>query len=334
MSPRARPFASALIGSVLALAALAISSDTQAATANAFPMEFAPLGFKVAITVPEEGQLCIVIPQDAQDPVACLGLDPGAMAAALPPGPDRPFGLAFARMVGWSYFVMLTPSDPSIEAKEDIEQFLADAVKPDPDLPDVKPKLVGPSPDRKYEILTVKGVPVVKFRIDADVPPENPGYDVSTKLHYAAFGGKPAMISFITSPRDVDKVMPYADATIQSLVLPPRAIPERFGKPRAEIEKSGSRTAITILGPLVALGALLFLWLARSKKPDDETPPEKDPSRSARKSRKRAEEEEEARDEGEEEAGDDEEAAREEDAGDEGAEPGDEGPEDDKDRGK
>lgn len=275
MSPRARPFASALIGSVLALAALALCGDalaqqTKEVTAKTHTIEYPPLGFKVAIAVPEEGQLCIIVPESAQETTACLGLDPTAMTEALPQGPERPFGVAYARMGDWSYIVLLAPIGSGIEAKEDIEEFVAAAARPDPDLPDVTPKLVGPSPERTFELVKVKETPVVKFRLDAGVPPTSPTYDVSTMLHYAGFGGKTAMVSFITSPKDVDRVRPFAEATIASLQLPPRDQPERFGKPRAELQVSNTRTAVMILGPLLALGGLLFLWLGRSKKVEDE----------------------------------------------------------------
>ena len=59
---------------------------------------------------------------------------------------------------------------------------------------------------------------------------------------YAAFGGKTAMVSFLTSPKDVDKVLPFADATVQSMVLPPSEAPERFGKTRADLNAPNWRT--------------------------------------------------------------------------------------------
>lgn len=269
MSPRARSFAARLAGAVLALAVLALSAGALAAKANTFTIDYTPLGFKIAIAVPEQGHLCIIVPESAQDPTACLGLDPSAMTEALPKGPEAPFGVAYARMGDWSYIVMLAPLGTGIESKEDIDDFIAGAAKPDPDLPGVAPRIVGPSPDQKYEIIRIKDIPVVKFRVDAGVPPTDPSYDVSTMLQYAAFGSKTALVSIITNPKDVEKVIPYAEATVQSLVLPPLEKPERFGKPRAELERSGARGAIVVLGPLVALGGLLFLWLARSKKAED-----------------------------------------------------------------
>jgi hypothetical protein len=273
MSSRARWFTSALTGSVLALAALTFSGDSRGAKANTFTIEYAPLAFKIAIAVPEEGHLCIILPESAQEPTACMGLDPSAMVDALPEGPDRPFGAAIARMGEWSYIVMISPLAEEIEAREDIDKFVAEAAKPDPDQPGVTPRLVGPSPAQTYEILKANDVPIVKFRLDSGVPPSSPTYDLSTIVNYAGFGSKAALVSFITSPKDVDRVMPYAEATIQSMALPPRESPERFGKPRAELERSGTRLAIMVLGPLVALGALLFLWLARGKKEDDAAPP-------------------------------------------------------------
>ncbi|MEZ4298915.1 MAG: hypothetical protein R3B70_28455 [Polyangiaceae bacterium] len=291
MSRRARPVVSGL---AIAFAALAVSAfagcngdpasipispeppprhEMQGDRANTFTIDYTPLGFKVAIAVPEKGQLCIIIPESAQDPAACLGIDPAAMTDALPTGPDRPFGVAYARMGDWSYIVMLTQVGGGVESKEQIEAFVAGAAKPDPALPEVVPQIIGPSPQEKYEILRVKDVPVVKFRLDAGVKPDDPNYDVSTMVHYAGFGGKSAMVSFITSPKDVDKLMPYADATIQSLVLPPHPAPERFGKPKSELEGGGFRQAITILGPLAAIGALLFWWLSTRKKDEPEASP-------------------------------------------------------------
>jgi hypothetical protein len=320
MSPRARPLAARLAGAVLALAVLALAARALAAKASTFTIDYAPLGFKVAIAVPEEGQLCIIVPESAQDPVACLGLDASTMIEALPKGPDAPFGVAYARMGEWSYIVMLAPIGGGIASKEDIDEFVAGAAKPDPELPGVVPQLVGPSPDKKYEIVRVKDVPIVKFRLDAGVPKDSPNYDVSTMVQYAAFGGKTALVSFITSPKDADRMMPYADASIQSLVLPPRERPERFGLPRSELEGSGPRKAVMVLGPLLAFGGLLFLWLARSKK---EEPEAAKPRRAAKKD-------------------EDEDAAEDDDAEDDDAEgddaedgEGDEGGEDGKDgRGK
>lgn len=266
---RVRPFAPSLIGSLLALAALGHAGGALAARAGTFTIDYAPLGFQVKIAYPEEGQLCIIVPESAQDPAACLGLDTDAMVAALPDGPGRPFGVAKARMGDWSYLVMLTPVGTGIESKEDIDELVAGA-KPDPSEDGAAPKLIGPTPDRTYEILKIKDVPVVKFRLETGVPPSSPDYDASAMLHYAGFGGKTAMVSFIASPKDMERVLPYAEATAQSLVLPPREAPERFGKPRAELEKEASPAkAIAVLGPLVALGALLFLWLARGKKAAD-----------------------------------------------------------------
>ena len=77
----------------------------------------------------------------------------------------------------------------------------------------------------------------------------------------------------ITPNGIIDKMMPYAEATVESLVIPPRESPERFGLPRADLERQNTRLAITIFGPLLAIGALVFLWLARSKK--SEAPDEK-----------------------------------------------------------
>jgi hypothetical protein len=148
----------------------------------------------------------------------------------------------------------------------------------------------------------VNDVPVVKFRIDTPHPPDSPQYDIGTTLHYAAFGGKTAMVSFVTSPKDVDKVMPYAEATIGSLQIPPREKPERFGKPRAELEGQNTRLAITIFGPLIAIAALLFYWMAKSKKAEDEgaaAATERAKGRAKRYAETRAKEQEDAAAEGE-----------------------------------
>ena len=47
--------------------------------------------------------------------------------------------------------------------------------------------------------------------------------------------------------------------------MPPREAPERFGKPRAELSQQSTRTALTIFGPLIAFGILLFWWIGRSR---------------------------------------------------------------------
>ena len=83
-----------------------------------------------------------LLPESAQDPTACLGLDTQVMSEALIKGPEGPFGLAYARMGEWSYFVMLTPSDPTVESKEDIDKFIADTIKPQPEAPEVTPQIV------------------------------------------------------------------------------------------------------------------------------------------------------------------------------------------------
>ncbi|MBK8255512.1 MAG: hypothetical protein IPK82_22975 [Polyangiaceae bacterium] len=224
--------------------------EAQGARAGTFTFTFAPLGFKAAVAYPEEGHFCVIIPENAIDPASCMGLDIGAMTEALPQGPERPFGVALARMGDWSYIVMLSPIGSGIESKEQIDKFVSEAAKPDPDMPDVTPKLVGPKPDEKYEIARVNNVPVVKFRVDAGVPKGHPNYDVSTLVNYAAFGGKTAMLTFITNPTDVDKVMPFAEASLQSLELPANLNAERFGKPEAELNQKGLRLALTILGRL------------------------------------------------------------------------------------
>lgn len=268
MRSRARSFLPVVAGAALGLAALGSAGDAGAAKANTFTIDYPPLGFKVAIAVPEDGQLCIVLPESAQDPAACLGLDTEAMAAAFPEGPGRPFGVAKARMGDWSYLVMLVPVGSGIESKEDIDEYVAGAL-PGPSEPGATPKLLGPSPDRTYEIQQIKGIPVVKFRLDTGVPPASLTYDTSAMLHYAAFGGATAMVSFITSPKDVERVLPYAEATVQSLVLPPHPSPDRFGKPRAELERAGSRTVFGVFLALVLGGTALFWWLGRGKKDDD-----------------------------------------------------------------
>ncbi len=229
-------------------------------------IDYPPLGVKVAIAYPEDGHLCVILPESAQEPTECMGLDPAALVDALPEGPQRPFGAAYARMGDWSYIVMVAPFGTGIESREDIEEFIAGALKTDPSQEGPAPQLVPAGPDKKFELVRVKNVPVVRFRIDTPHPPDSPQHDVGATVNYAAFGGKTAVVSFVTSPKDVDKMMPYAEATVQSLVIPPRESPERFGLPRAELEQQNTRLAITIFGPLLAIGAIVFLWLARSKK--------------------------------------------------------------------
>jgi hypothetical protein len=243
----------------------------QGARADTFTIEYAPLQFKIAIAVPEGGTLCIILPQSAQDPTACVGVDTSAMVDALPQGAERPFGVAYARLGEWSYFVMLSPlaqriDEREIATREDIEEFVGGAEKGVREATQLAPKLIVDTPNQRFDLLRVKDVPVVKFRIDVPQPPDSPRYDLASTLYYAAFGGKAAMVSFLTSPKDMDRLMPYAEATVQSLVLPAREAPERFGKPRAEIGQQNTRLAISILGPLVAIGILLFWWLSRGKK--------------------------------------------------------------------
>lgn len=249
-------------------------AETQGTKAATFTIDYPPLGFKIAIALPEEGHLCIIIPESAQEPTACMGLDPGAMLDAFPEGPERPFGAAYARMGDWSYIVLLSPIGSGIQSREDIEEFVGGAVKGVRESSSLEPKLVVGTPNQKFDLMRVSNVPIVKFRIDAPHPPESPQYELATTMYYAAFGGRAAMVSFLTSPKDAEKVAPYAEATIQSLVLPPNEAPEHFGKPRAELNQQGTRTAIMIIGPLVAIGALVFLWLARSKPAEPETDPE------------------------------------------------------------
>lgn len=330
MPARSRLVAAVFASVIAILAAVTAPSDALAekVKADTFTIDYPPLGFKVAIAVPQQGHLCIIVPESAQEPTACMGLDPAAMTDALPQGPDRPFGVAYARMGEWSYIVMTSPIGTGIESKEDIDEFVAAAAKPDPDAPGVVPKLIGPSPDKTYEIIRVGQVPVVKFRLDSGAAPGSPGYDVSSMIHYAAFGSKTAMISFITSPKDVDQVMPFAEATIQSLALPPRESPERFGKPRAELEGGSTRTAVMVLGPLVALGALLFIWLGKGKKEDEPSPSKGKPSHVKSKAKRRSEEEEEEQsdeeDDQEAEGETDEAEGEEGSAGDEESDAGDE----------
>ena len=275
--------------------------ERQGATAKTVTIDYPPLGVKVAVAYPDDGHLCVIVPETAQDPTECMGLDPAALSDALPEGPQRPFGAAYARMGDWSYIVMVAPFGSGIESREDIEEFIAGALKVDPESEGPAPKLVPQAGDRRFDLIQVKNVPVVKFRIDTPHPEGSPQYDVGTTLNYAAFGGKTAVVSFVTSPKDVDKVMPYAEATLQSLVIPPRESPERFGKPRSELEQQNTRLAITIFGPLIALGAILFLWLARSKKAEDDAAAEVKEAAKGRAARKAAARDE--RDDRDDEAG-------------------------------
>ena len=238
---------------------------TQGVRAETFTFESAAIGFKMAVAVPENGQLCIIVPESAQDPTACIGLDPTAMIEALPKGADAPFGVAYARAGDWSYIVMLSPMPPNVEAREDIEEIVGGAEKAVKEASSLDPKVIADTPGARFDILRVKDVPIVKFRIDAPHPADKPEYELATTLYYAAYGGKAAMVTFLTSPKDIDKVMPYAEASIRTLELPPREVPERFGKPRAELSQQGTRTALMIFGPLVALGVLLFWWLGKTR---------------------------------------------------------------------
>ena len=281
--------------------------ETQGAIAKTVTIDYPPLGAKVAIAYPEDGHLCVIVPESAQEPTECMGLDPAALVEALPEGPQRPFGAAVARMGEWSYIVMVAPAGTGIESREDIEEFIAGALKADPAGEGPAPELVPPGPDRKFELMRVGSVPVVKFRIDTPHPKGSPQRDVGTTVNYAGFGGKTAVVSFVTSPDDVDKMMPYAEATVQSLVLPPREKPERFGRPRAELEQQNTRLAITIFGPLLAIGALVFLWLARSKKAEaDAEADARASARRAKDAKKKAEarDDEEAANKGDEDAPD------------------------------
>ena len=67
---------------------------------------------------------------------------------------------------------------------------------------------------------------VVRFRIDTPQTPGAPGYDQATTLYYGAYGKKAALVTFITSPTDIEKVFPYAEASIQTMVLPQREAPD------------------------------------------------------------------------------------------------------------
>jgi hypothetical protein len=254
---------------------------TQGARADTFTFESAAIGFKMAVAVPEGGHLCIIVPESAQDPTACIGLDPTAMLEALPKGADRPFGVAYARTGEWSYIVMLSPMPADVEAREDIEEIVGGAEKAVKEASSLVPKVIADTPGARFDILRVKDVPVVKFRIDAPHPPDKPEYDLATTLYYAAYGGKAAMVTFLTSPKDIDKLMPYAEASIHTLELPPREAPERFGKPRAELSQQGTRTALMIFGPLVAVGVLLFWWLGKSRNSEPSEEPENEDGASS-----------------------------------------------------
>lgn len=334
MSPRARPSASRLGRTFVALAAaasaLAIAGCTrpadvslaitpepttspeltappenrQGAAATGVPIEFAPLGFKITVAVPADGHLCVLVPESAQDPTSCMGLDPAPMLDALPEGPERPFGVALARMGEWAYTVILSPYGTGIESREDIEEFVvgreqkgiqgevekffADPEKAASKPASLVPKLFVDTPNQKFDLLQVNKVPVVKFAIEAPYPDGSPQYEAATTVTYVAFGQRAAMVTFLTSPKDIERAKPYIDATIQSLVMPPREHAELFGKPRAELDQNGTRTAIMIFGPLVALGGLLFLWLARSKKAEDDAVPAPVKGTSLPKNRKLA----------------------------------------------
>lgn len=259
---------------------------TQGVRAETFTFESAAIGFKMAVAVPENGQLCIIVPESAQDPTACIGLDPTAMLEALPKGADRPFGVAYARAGDWSYIVMLSPMPPNVEAREDIEEIVAGAEKAVKEASSLDPKVIADTPGARFDILRVKDVPIVKFRIDAPHPADKPEFELATTLYYAAYGGKAAMVTFLTSPKDIDKVMPYAEASIRTLELPPREVPERFGKPRAELSQQGTRTALMIFGPLVAAGVLLFWWLGKTRNAEG-SPDEKSPAKPGKKGERR-----------------------------------------------
>ncbi|MFO0589996.1 MAG: hypothetical protein U0441_20810 [Polyangiaceae bacterium] len=265
--------------------------ETQGVRASTFTFEAKEIGFKMAVAYPEDAHLCVILPESAQDPTACIGVDAGAMIEALPKGADRPFGVAYARGGDWSYFVMMSAIPADLEAREDIQQFVAGAEKAVKEASNLEPKLVVDAPEQRFDLLRVKDVPVVRFRIDAPYPSDHPGYETGSTLYYAAYGQKAAMVTFLTSPKDIDKVFPFAEASAQTLELPPRANADRFGKSRAELHPSPSvAKAIAIFGPIVAAGILLFWWLGTRKsetKPEDEAKPaseksEKSPGKKQR----------------------------------------------------
>lgn len=239
--------------------------EQQGDKVDAFTIEAPPLGFKIQLAVPQGGHLCIIIPESAQDPTACLGLDPAAMADALPEGPNRPFGVAHARGGDWSYDVILSSTPGNVESREDIEKVVADTESAMRDATSLTPKVIADTPNQRFDLLRVKDIPVVRFRVDTPQPKDSPAYDQATTLYYGVHGAKPVLITFITSPKDIDKVFPYAEASVQTIEAPQREAPERFGKPRAELSQQSTRTALTIFGPLIAFGVLLFWWLGRSR---------------------------------------------------------------------
>ena len=243
--------------------------------ASTFLFEQKEIGFKMNVAYPDGGHLCIIVPESAQDPMACMGVDASAMVEALPKGADRPFGVAYARVGDWSYFVMMSTLPADLEAREDIREFVGGAEKAVKEASNLTPKLVVDSAEQGFDLLRVKEVPVVRFRIDAPYTAEQPGYDTATTLYYAAYGAKAAMVTFLVSPKDIDKLMPFAEASVQTLELPARPSADRFGKPRAELVAAAPSTgkALAIFGPLVAAGVLLFWWLGTRKsddKPSDE----------------------------------------------------------------
>lgn len=257
--------------------------ETQGARASTFTFEAKEIGFKMAVAYPEDAHLCVILPESAQDPTTCIGVDAGAMLEALPKGADRPFGVAYARSSEWSFFVMMSALPADLEAREDIQQFVTGAEKAVKEASNLEPKLVVENPEQRFDLLRVKDVPVVRFRIDAPYPSDHPGYETGSTLYYAAYGQKAAMVTFLTSPKDMDKLFPYAEASAQTLELPARAEADRFGKSRAELHPPPSATkAIAIFGPIVAAGILLFWWLGTRKS-------ENDAKAEAKKSEKSAE---------------------------------------------
>lgn len=254
--------------------------ENQGVAAIGYPIEYSPLGFKVIIAVPQGGHLCIVVPASARDPVECLGVDVEAIGDALPKGEDAPFGLAIARTGEVRYLVMLSPiSEETVTTREAIDKFVdeaAGAFEAGPSADDGEEPPAAPTPKyevklssnvegSRYEIVTKNNVPQVRFRADVAYPKDHPQHDSATSFFAAAFAGRGALVSVLTSPEDAPSVAPYAEATFDAIVMPPRADIASFGKSKKELERGDLIRLLAIGGPLIAFGIIAF-WVFTGKK--------------------------------------------------------------------
>lgn len=239
---------SGVIAALLAFWAATLSGGPAAAATLGAPT----MGLSLELR-PPGALVCVIIPAAARDLAGCEGLDVAAIEAAVRSQAQVADQIAMVRFDDWGFMVsVLTQPGVRLVASEDIAEYVDGMVRGISQL-GVPAAVHGSAPGTTHDVLRVNGAPVARTRLEISVPPGHALHETSRVVSYL-FAGKDAMttVSFTCAPANLSRMMPVAEAAIQTAAMPATAVDD-FGKPRHYLQGKAIGGLIGMLVPVVGM---------------------------------------------------------------------------------